>query len=113
MDLRGEADACFPADATVMLRGGVRVRMSELALGDEVAVRRPDGALSWEPVYAFGHRDSVKTAEFVELQMVTPMDGGAEVVKAIQVRKRWGKSPALSMLANCRWPDAQAKMQWC
>lgn len=85
VDLRGETDACFPADATVMLRGGVRVRLSEVALGHEVAVRQADGSLAWEPVYAFGHRDSSKMAEFTELKVVTSLDNGAEVVKAIQV----------------------------
>lgn len=66
-----QGDACFPADATVMLRDGTTIQMSELQLGDEVAVRQDNGAVAWEPVYAFGHKDPHTTASYVMLTAVT------------------------------------------
>mmetsp|Transcript_268 Transcript_268/g.873 ORF Transcript_268/g.873 Transcript_268/m.873 type:complete len:429 (+) Transcript_268:158-1444(+) len=44
---------CFPADATVELRGGGRIRMSELKAGDTVRV----GPEAFSDVYMFTHRD--------------------------------------------------------
>lgn len=58
---------CFPAVAWVRLRGGANVRMSQLALGDEVAVLDNDGSVTWSAVYAFGHRDDSTPSEFVEI----------------------------------------------
>lgn len=60
-------DGCFPADASVVLRSGAVVPMSALSLGDEVAVRRADGSLAYEPVYVFGHKDDVTLSSFVKL----------------------------------------------
>lgn len=75
---------CFPADATVLLKSGLAVPLSELQLGDEVAVRLPDGTLGYEAVYAFGHRDRSAQASFVDLQVATA-DG--EMLH-IQVREK-------------------------
>jgi hypothetical protein len=73
--------ACFPADASVMLRGGATVRMSQLQLGDEVAVRTAEGSLAYSAVYAFGHRDDFTPAEFVEVAVTAEGDA----TTAIQV----------------------------
>lgn len=63
------SSACFPGTSTVQLRSGRVVPMSQLELGDEVAVREADGSLGYQPVYAFGHRDASASAAFVELTM--------------------------------------------
>ena len=44
---------CFPAHAPVTLASGVTKRMDELSLGESVAVRRADGSIGYEPVYAW------------------------------------------------------------
>jgi hypothetical protein len=43
--------------------------MHAVKLGDEVAVRRPDGSVGYEAVYAFGHRDKHTPAQFVDLTL--------------------------------------------
>jgi hypothetical protein len=48
-----ESGNCFPAEATAVLISGQAVRMDELATGDRVAVRRPDGNIGYEPIYAW------------------------------------------------------------
>ncbi|KAG0565218.1 hypothetical protein KC19_8G174400 [Ceratodon purpureus] len=64
-----EANGCFPGDATVILAGGEVKRMSSLALGDKVAVRRHDGGLDYEDIYAFGHKDASAAAKYVHLSL--------------------------------------------
>jgi hypothetical protein len=75
--------SCFPADATVMLRGGATVHMSQLQLDDEVAVRTAEGSVAWSAVYAFGHRDDSTPADFVELAVSA--EGAGDATTAIQV----------------------------
>lgn len=85
---------CFPADAAVMLPGGASLPMSKLQLGDEVAVRKADGSLAWEAVYAFGHRDADSQAQFVEVAVET----GTASRLAIQV----GVHQPVVMLCSCQ-----------
>jgi hypothetical protein len=80
---QGRAIECFPAEASVTLRGSSRISMSQLQLGDEVAVRRADGSVGWSAVYAFGHRDDTTPAEFVEITGTT--QGAGAVTSSIQV----------------------------
>lgn len=80
-DLVGEV-YCFPADAVALLKGVGEVHMSDLALGDEVAVRRDDGSIGFEPIYAFGHRDGNSTTVFAEIAAV----GTQGLESTIQVR---------------------------
>jgi hypothetical protein len=49
--------------------------MHALELGDEVAVRKPDGSIGYEAVYAFGHRDKHTPAVFVELTITHGVNG--------------------------------------
>ncbi|KAG0568208.1 hypothetical protein KC19_6G002600 [Ceratodon purpureus] len=63
------ASSCFPGDATVSMADGGVIQMKALALGDEVAVRKQDGRLAYEDVYAFGHKDASATATFVRLTL--------------------------------------------
>lgn len=66
-------DGCFPGDATVVLRGGERVRMDQLSLGDEVMTTDENtGALSFAPVYLFGHKDPAGEASAI---LLTAADG--------------------------------------
>ena len=44
---------CFPANATVVLASGEIKRMDQLTTGDQVAVRRTDGKVGFEPIYAW------------------------------------------------------------
>ncbi|GIL49726.1 hypothetical protein Vafri_5999 [Volvox africanus] len=48
---------CFPARARVLLPGGSIARMDQLQLGQEVAVRKADGTVGYEPIYAWGHKE--------------------------------------------------------
>jgi hypothetical protein len=83
-DPRNSIAGCFPADAIVYLRTGAVVRMRELKLGDEVAVRTSDGSIGYEPVYAFGHRDDETAGMFVEVT-VAAEGSGADGVRTVQV----------------------------
>nr|PNR26589.1 hypothetical protein PHYPA_030070 [Physcomitrium patens] len=56
-------------DATVLLAGGEVKPMTSLALGDKVAVRRHDGGLDYEDIYAFGHKDALAAANYVQLSL--------------------------------------------
>lgn len=47
-------DACFPADAAVLVKGQGRTIMADLAIGDAVLVSR-HGSLVFEPVLSFLH----------------------------------------------------------
>lgn len=86
---------CFPANATALLRNGSVAMMTQLQLGDEVAVWSPSGAVAWEPIYAFGHRDEHAFASFVELSADTTSDNTLAAKRLIQVRSSaWGGPPA-------------------
>ncbi|GIL49725.1 hypothetical protein Vafri_5989 [Volvox africanus] len=50
-------NSCFPAHARVLLRDGSIARMDQLQLGQEVAVRKADGTVGYEPIYAWGHKE--------------------------------------------------------
>jgi len=56
---------CFPADATVVLESGATIRMDALRVGDRVQALAPDGTLTFQPVYLFGHQSASLTSEFV------------------------------------------------
>jgi hypothetical protein len=88
LDLRSvtsESSACFPGNAQVTMRDGASVQMSQLQLGDKVAVRREDGSVAWEPVYAFGHRDELSVTSFIELTATLRMQSGSTTTHSIQV----------------------------
>ena len=59
---------CFPGNATVVLRGGERVRMDELKIGDYVLSIHPT---TYKPVYSkvylWAHRDPHITATFLHI----------------------------------------------
>ena len=98
---------CFPGDATVMLRDGTHRQLSELEVGDQVAVRRPDGAISWEPVYAFGHRDNRTVAKFVDIHVSVPVtsnNGSVKRHQAIQVGR---------VGSAVHWPACKAMLSTC
>jgi hypothetical protein len=75
---------CFPADSAVYLRNGATAHMRALKVGDEVAVRKPNGSIAYEPVYAFGHRDDDTAAEFVEVT-VADEGSGTDGFRTLQV----------------------------
>lgn len=56
----------------------------------QVAVRRADGSVGYEPVYAFGHADTTTRAEFIELQLKA-LNSDAET--AMQVSKAAEAAP--------------------
>ena len=60
--------ACFPGNASVMLRGGERVRMDELEIGDYVLSIHPTtGKPVYSRVYLWAHRDTHITATFLHI----------------------------------------------
>ncbi|KAI5077501.1 hypothetical protein GOP47_0007912 [Adiantum capillus-veneris] len=59
--------SCFPGDATVQTRHGPLKHMSQLDVGDEIAVWGEDNRLTYQPVYAFGHKDATAMATFLEI----------------------------------------------
>ena len=64
--------SCFAGSSTVVTRGGRRISMSDLKVGDEVltAAESTDGEmteLTYAPVIAFLDRDVEQSAEFVEI----------------------------------------------
>jgi len=93
---------CFPADAVVTLRNGDRIRMSQLDLGAEIAVRNADGSVGYDAVYAFGHRDDHTVTSFVEL--VAELAGDA--TRSIQVGR---KAKAVQVSA----PKNSVATAWC
>ena len=63
-----EEPACFPGNASVMLRGGERVRMDELEIGDYVLSIHPTtGKPVYSRVYLWAHRDTHITATFLHI----------------------------------------------
>lgn len=59
----------YVGDASVTVRGGQTKQMRELQLGDSVRVVKPNGALAWDEVYFFGHREEKAMAKFVRLSL--------------------------------------------
>ena len=59
---------CFPGNATVLLKGGKRVRMDELKIGDYVLSIHPT---TFKPVYSkvylWAHRDILNTTTFLHI----------------------------------------------
>ena len=63
-----EDNACFPGNATVVLRGGERVRMDELKIGDYVLSIHPTTHKPvYSKVYLWAHRDPHITATFLHI----------------------------------------------
>ena len=63
-----EEPACFPGNASVVLRGGERVRMDELKIGDYVLSIHPTtGKPVYSKVYLWAHRDPHNTATFLHI----------------------------------------------
>jgi hypothetical protein len=58
---------CFPAAATVSLPDGSSKAMSDLQVGDAVLSVGTAGALSYQPVYFFGHRKADGAHPFFRL----------------------------------------------
>ena len=64
---RGD-NQCFPGNATVVLRGGERVRMDELKIGDYVLSIHPTTHKPvYSKVYLWAHRDPHITATFIHI----------------------------------------------
>ena len=63
-----EEDGCFPGNATVVLKGGERVRMDELKIGDYVLSIHPTTHKPvYSKVYLWAHRDPHITATFIHI----------------------------------------------
>ena len=63
-----QVNACFPGNATVVLRGGERVRMDELKIGDYVLSIHPTTHKPvYSKVYLWAHRDPHITATFIHI----------------------------------------------
>ena len=63
-----EEAACFPGNATVLLKGGKRVRMDELELGSSVLSIHPTTSKPvYSKVYIWGHRDPHTIATFLHI----------------------------------------------
>ena len=63
-----EVKSCFPGNATVVLRGGERVRMDELKIGDYVLSIHPTTHKPvYSKVYLWAHRDPHITATFLHI----------------------------------------------
>ena len=63
-----EEPACFPGNASVELRGGERVRMDALKIGDYVLSIHPTtGKPVYSRVYLWAHRDPHITATFLHI----------------------------------------------
>ena len=58
-----DGSACFPADATVEVEGGLVKRMDEIKIGDNVKV----GSGEYSPVYMFSHKTSDRRYSFVKV----------------------------------------------
>ncbi|MCO5595872.1 hypothetical protein L7F22_049923 [Adiantum nelumboides] len=74
--------SCFPGDATVQTRHGPLKHMSELNVGDEIAVWGKGNHLTYQPVYAFGHKDATAIAMFLEITVEPMVATSASVVAA-------------------------------
>lgn len=58
---------CFSDRTTVQTRSRGKIRMHELKLGDEVlTATSKNGAITYEQVYSFGHRNEVVSTEFLQ-----------------------------------------------
>ncbi len=64
LQMRVNGGICFPASALVSLESGAKKKMSELSIGDRVAV----GGGKYSEVILFSHRIVDGSYEFVELQ---------------------------------------------
>ena len=63
----GTCVPCFSPEATVMVERKGPVAMKDLSQGDYVLTSNN----KYEPVYAFGHRHTEKTTEFVQIETTT------------------------------------------
>ncbi|BDA51063.1 probable Indian hedgehog protein at C-terminar half [Coccomyxa sp. Obi] len=64
--------ACFPSRAVVTVVGRGAIRMTELKTGDRVLSVAKDGTPCYDPIYFWGHRDSVALSRFVALDVSAP-----------------------------------------
>ena len=63
-----EEDTCFPGNASVTLKGGEKVRMDEVKIGDYVLSIHPStGKPVYSKVYLWAHRDPHVTATFLHI----------------------------------------------
>ena len=63
-----EEAACFPGNATVLLKGGKRVRMDELEVGNSVLSIHPTTSKPiYSKVYIWGHRDPHTTTTYLHI----------------------------------------------
>lgn len=66
----GKCSSCFPGTAMVLARGGIAKPISEVAVGDEVAVWIDEnGEIEYDEVYAHGHLDASALSNFVVLTL--------------------------------------------
>ena len=64
----GREETCFPGNASVTLKGGEKVRMDEVKIGDYVLSIHPStGKPVYSKVYLWAHRDPHVTATFLHI----------------------------------------------
>ncbi|CAB9501065.1 Desert hedgehog protein [Seminavis robusta] len=58
-------DVCFSGIDTVEVQSRGRIQMKDMRVGD--LVRTGPGKYDWEPIYGFGHLDTAKSAEYLQI----------------------------------------------
>ena len=59
----------YAGDARVLLEGGRQKLMQDVAIGDRVQVVGPDGKLTYDDMYFFGHRAAKHSGTFLKLTL--------------------------------------------
>jgi len=88
---------CFPADAPVETTSGVK-SMSDLRVGDHVRSVDGAGKLTYDEVYFFGHADSTKSTEYVDLKL-----SGNNA--ALQLSRKHFLPACPKHGVRCKWAD--------
>ncbi len=60
---------CFPADSLVICKDIGKIKMENLALGDDVLTCDLTGQLKFEPIILFSHGDKTKTGQYLTLSL--------------------------------------------
>jgi len=88
---------CFPADASVETTSGMK-SMSDLRVGDHVRSVDGAGKLTYDEVYFFGHAESTKSTEYVDLKL-----SGNNA--ALQLSRKHFLPACPKHGVRCKWAD--------